>query len=267
MKVGFYQFFPEFGNKEANIEKVLTTLENKKADLIVLPELFNTGYQFISKDEVSEFAEEIPDGLTSQSLLEISRKTNISIIAGLCEKENGKIYNTSVFVTPSGIIGSYRKIHLFFEETFWFEPGDRGFDVYSFEDINVGMLICFDWVFPEAARILSLRGADIIVHPSNLVLPYCQNAMVTRSIENSVFSITANRIGSERRGGKKELNFTGGSQVTGPRGNVLLKAGDNGEELGIVEINPYESRNKKLSEINDLFGDRRTLFYSDLVKS
>ena len=127
-------------------------------------------------------------------------------------------------------------------------------------------MICFDWIFPESARILALKGADIIAHPSNLVLPYCQDAMITRSIENGVFTVTTNRIGSEKRGGKKELKFTGGSQVTGTKGEVLLKANDVEDKLGIVEIVPEKARDKQITQYNNIITDRRKSLYNDLIQ-
>ncbi|RKY84372.1 acyltransferase [candidate division KSB1 bacterium] len=266
MRVGFYQFSPEFGNKKANLEKIRFVLRDTDADLIVLPELFSTGYQFVDKKEVLELAEKIPDGFTTGELMKISNENNVSIVAGICERDDEKLFNSAVLVTPSGFTGKYRKTHLFFEEKLFFEPGDTDFNVFTVGGINIGIMVCFDWIFPEAARILSLRGADIIAHPSNLVLPYCQEAMKTRSIENSVFTITANRIGNEKRGNKKELNFTGGSQITGPDGEILLKAGNNEEKLGVVDIEPGKARNKKLNKYNDIIRDRKKHLYSELLK-
>ena len=266
MKAGFYQFYPEFGNREKNVKKVREVLHDCKADLIVLPELFNTGYQFINKDEVVELAEEIPGGFTTNALIEISKENNLILIGGICENYKGKLYNSSVLVSQGNYIGRYRKIHLFFEEKLFFEPGDEGYRVFNVNGINIGMMICFDWIFPEAARILSLNGADIIVHPSNLVLPYCQEAMKTRSIENSVFTVTTNRIGSEKRGGKDELIFTGGSQVTGIRGEILMRAGVDEEKLGFVNIEPFDARDKKVTQYNHVLKDRRQKLYSDLTR-
>ena len=94
------------------------------------------------------------------------------------------------------------------------------------------MMICFDWIFPETARLLALAGADVIAHPSNLVLDWCQTAMVTRCLENNIFSVTANRYGTEKRTGTS-LTFTGGSRICAPRGQVLADAAESGDELRI----------------------------------
>ena len=181
-------------------------------------------------------------------------------MAGIAEKHNGTYYNSSVFVDENGLVGLYRKIHLFDQEKVWFEPGNLRFQVWDFQDTKIGMMICFDWIFPEAARILALKGADIICHPSNLVLPYCQDAMLTRCIENHIFAITANRIGTERNG-ERELTFTGASQITGVKGNVLYRASIDAVEAVVKDIDPKLSRNKYATQNNHIFLDRRPGMY------
>jgi predicted amidohydrolase len=265
MKVGFIQFDPVFGDIEGNIDTVKRLADSADADLFVLPELFNTGYLFTSHEEVAELSEEIPSGRTTEALSDLSRKKNAWIVAGLAERSGKNFYNSAVLVGPDGYRATYRKIHLFFEETVWFNPGDGEFQVYDIGGCTIGIMICFDWIFPESMRVLSLMGADVICHSANLVLPFCQDAMKTRCLENRVFAVTANRTGTEERGGKS-LYYTGKSQITGTRGNVLFQAGEGIEEVGIVEIDVNEARNKEVNEYNNLFDDRRTDFYSALLK-
>ena len=155
----------------------------------------------------------------------------------------------------------YRKIHLFYKEKNWFSPGDTDLELFRIDDVRIGVIICFDWIFPEATRTLALKGADVICHPSNLLFPYAQNAMLTRSIENRVYTVTANRIGSEDRDGNK-YNFTGMSQITSPKMELLMRASENKEEVGISEIDVRLSRDKAITSLNDIFEDRRTGFYS-----
>ncbi|MDA8106824.1 MAG: acyltransferase [Nitrospiraceae bacterium] len=261
MKAGFFQFSPLFGDVAGNVEKVGRALAGKQVDLLVLPELFNTGYQFVSKDEVARLSEEVPSGFTTQKLIELSKEKNAHIVAGLAERQGNVFFNSAVLTGPDGFIGRYRKTHLFFEENLWFSPGDSGFGVWDTPVGRIGIMICFDWFFPESARTLALQGADIIAHPSNLVLPNCPDSMPTRCLENRVFAVTADRTGKEQRGGKEGLEFIGTSEIVSPSGKVLLRAGRTTEELGIVEIDVTEARNKELNRFNNLFRDRRKDFY------
>jgi predicted amidohydrolase len=121
-------------------------------------------------------------------------------------------------------------------------------------------MICFDWIFPEAARSLALLGADLIAHPSNLVLPYCHAAMVTRALENGVFTATANRVGTESRAGRS-LTFTGGSRIIDPRGRVLAEAGTATEETLVVDLDPAAARDKMITDHNHRLADRRPGLY------
>lgn len=260
MKVGVLQFSPEFGAKEKNLTRVETLLHNADADLIVLPELFTTGYLFLSSEELKGFAEPIP-GETTRRLGVVAKNNNFSIVAGIAERASGRCYNSAVLVRPDGSFQVYRKAHLFRDEKFIFAAGDGPLVVFDVRGAKIGMLICFDYIFPEATRTLVLKGAQIICHPANLVLPvYGQEVPRTRAIENRVFFVTANRFGGEERGDKK-INFTGESQVVNPKGEVLFRAAPAGEVLKIIEIDPAEADNKKVTELNDLLLDRRTDLY------
>ena len=260
MKVGFFQFSPRLGRKEENLERAIGSIRGAKADLLVLPELFNTGYLFENKEELKRSAEFIPDGITFRKMADLAAREKVNLVFGLAEKEGEDCFNSSVLVTPGGGFWVYRKLHLFDREKLWFSPGDRELEVVEIDGAKVGMMICFDWIFPEVARILALKGAQIICHPSNLILPFCQHAMITRCVENGVFAITTNRIGTEERG-KIKLTFTGNSQVTDPKGNVLAKADGSQEGVWTVDIDPALARDKRFTPGNDLFADRRTEFY------
>ncbi len=265
MRVSFYQSSPAYGEVEHNVSATLGALDRVKADLFVLPELFSTGYLFGSRREVVRLAEPVPSGPTTRLLIRYCRTKGCAIVAGIAEAAGSRYYNSAVLVGPEGFVGLYRKTHLFDHEKKWFDPGNLGFRVWEYGSTGIGLMICFDWIFPEAARTLALQGADIICHPSNLVLPYCQAAMVTRSIENGVFIVTANRIGSDRRGGTK-ISFSGQSQITDPRGRVLARAARMSEKVLAVDIDPTSARNKKFTPGNHLFHDRRPAFYSELAR-
>ena len=261
MRIGIYQSNPRFGEVEKNLGQVIDAIDSIQADLVVLPELFSTGYQFISKEEVMELAEEIPSGPSCLKLIEFARRKKIFMVFGIAEKEGDKLFNSAALIGPDGFIGSYRKTHLFFEEKLFFNPGDTGLMVYDIGIARLGIMICFDWWFPEAARTLALKGAEIICHPANLVLQGCQRSMVTRSLENAVYTATANRIGSESRGGKEELVFTGKSQVISPGGEKLLGLSRDKEEASVVEIDVKKARDKSITSFNDRFKDRRPEIY------
>ena len=156
MRVGFFQFSPRFGEVDQNINFIQKRLDKVNADLVVLPELFATGYQFKSKKEVAELSEKIPDGKTTRRLEEIARKRKLWIVGGLPERKGKRLFNSAVLIGPKGYAGTYRKIHLFDEEKKWFTPGGEGFRVFRVGKVRVGMMICFDWIFPESARSLAL---------------------------------------------------------------------------------------------------------------
>lgn len=265
MKIGFLQFNPTFGEVERNLYHVASLLGGVRADLLVLPELFNTGYLFTSRKEAQDLAEEVPGGRTTAALIRMAKKSGAHIVAGIAERDGDRIYNAALLVAPGGYVATYRKIHLFFEEKLWFHPGDGEPEVFDIGSCRVGVMVCFDWFFPETARVLALKGADVICHSANLVLPYCQDAMVTRCLENRVFAVTCNRTGSEERGGKT-LAYTGRSQIVDPRGNVLYRAGQETDEVHVVEADMTAARDKQLNEHNNLFNDRRPRFYGALMR-
>src|SRR5262249_1905702 len=142
-----------------------------------------------------------------------------------------------------------------------FDAGETAPPVLHVSDVGVGLMICFDWVFPEVARTLALRGAQILAHPSNLVMPWCQAAMLTRSLENRVFSIPATRTGSEPKPDGSTTTFPGRSQVVSPRGELLLRAPQTGELAAAIEIDPAEALDKHINPRNDLFAERRPELY------
>ena len=262
MKAGFYQFNPSFGDVDSNLAKVRNAVRDQEIDLLVLPEFFTTGYQFISNDEVAELAEEIPKGKTTDALITLSKEKKSFIVAGLPEKAGKVLYNSAVLTGPEGFIGLYRKTHLFFEETLYFTPGDTGFKVWDTSLGRIGIMICFDWFYPESMRTLALAGAEVIAHPSNLVLPFCPDSMPVRCLENMAFAITANRTGTEQRGGKEPLTFIGKSEVVSPRGKILIRAPEDDEAFMTVDIDPEEAKDKSLNQYNNLFRDRRPDQYS-----
>ncbi len=157
MKIGFVQFNPAFGQVTKNLSTIHRLVSSVKADLLVLPELCLSGYNFVSMDEVRQLSE-TSDGPSIKSLKLLSKKTGTILVAGFAEKSGSKTYNSAILIRPSGKTDIYRKTHLFWNEKKWFAPGDTGFKVYRAGQTKIGMMICYDWFFPEAARSLALAG-------------------------------------------------------------------------------------------------------------
>ena len=259
MKVGFFQFRPKFGKILANLKTVINSLSHCKADLVVLPELPFTGYFFQNRSEALSLSEDPEKSDTTAALIKLCRERNFYLVTGFAERRKDKCFNSALLLGPEGIIHIYRKIHLFNEEKNWFDPGDVPLSVQEVRDAKIGMMIC-----PEVTRSLSVLGADIICHPSNLVLNYCQQTMLSRCLENHVFAITANRFGKDIRP-QGELKFTGKSQIVAPKGILLHRAKSQQSELYITEINPSAAREKRITPLNDIMKDRRPEFYNPLV--
>ncbi|MBN1164399.1 MAG: acyltransferase [Candidatus Krumholzibacteriota bacterium] len=264
MRIGFLQLRSKFGETKQNVKKAVSLLNRVSDATVVLPELFNTGYLFKNRQELVSLAERVPEGYTTSELKKIAKKKNLNLVFGIAQKSGKKFYNSAVYLSSKGKIEVYQKVHLFDREKLFFNAG-KSLKVISTPEAKLGMLICFDWIMPEVSRVLTLKGAQILVHPANLVLPWGQAAMKTRCVENGVFGVTANRIGTERRG-TLNLTFTGGSQVIGPRGESLVFAGDRSESLKVVEINVEEADNKNITSTNHILNDRFPTLYTPLIR-
>ncbi|MBI2421406.1 MAG: hypothetical protein HYV27_01160 [Candidatus Hydrogenedentes bacterium] len=261
---GFVQYHVHFGDWDANARAAEAGIRAcEGADLLVLPELAFSGYDFLDRDEVRSLAEDPASGPTATMLRELAAALNVTLVAGYAEAAAGGCCNSAMLVTPQGAVHNYRKLHLFNREKELFLPGDGVPPVFETPAGRIGVMICFDWFFPETARCLALKGAQIVAHPSNLVLPWCQQAMFARSVENHVFSITANRIGTEDRAGRS-LTFTGGSQLLDCSGQCLARAALDAPAQAIVALDPAEADNKVIAGTNHLFEERRPAMYDAL---
>jgi predicted amidohydrolase len=254
MRVAVVQTHPVFGETEANIERALALVADVRADLFVLPELCTSGYNFTSTGEALSLAESA-EGSTFRAMAAFARRKSAYIVYGFAEKAD-RLYNSCALVGPHGLVGIYRKVHLFAREKLIFAPGNLSFPVFDLPFGRVGMMICFDWIYPESARTLTLKGAHLIAHPSNLVLPHCPDAMVVRCLENGIFAVTADRVGREDRGGVN-LRFIGTSEIISPQGEILARLDSEKEGVGVVEIDLARANTKRVTELNDLLRDRR----------
>lgn len=258
IKIGVGQANFKVGDRQGNLKLIALLLheaEQARVDLLVLPELANSGYTFNSREEAEAVAEIVGEGPVCQMLQGWSAPDRM-VVSGLCEKGADALYNSAVVYSGGELETVYHKIHLFAKEKLWFRAGNEPAPVFSFRGCQLGVMICFDWIFPEMARSLALRGAQAILHPANLVLPFCQKAMVTRSLENRVFTATANRCGTDR-----ELSFSGLSQVTAPNGSVLTQAGANFQGVVYADVDLAAADNKWITPQNHVLQDRHPELY------
>jgi predicted amidohydrolase len=264
-RAGFVQGKPRFGHPGENLELGLSLAAKLDADLVVLPELWSSGYVFSAAAEVESLAEDPVRGLTGRALAAVARRERRHYVAGFPERYRGRFYNSAMLVGPGGVRTVYRKLHLFEREAVWFSPGNLPLSVHKVGPARVGLMICFDWRFPEVARVLSLLGADVLAHPSNLVFHQAQEAMRVRSLENRVYTVTANRTGTETRPDGR-VPFTGRSQIVDPAGEVVARAGVRETVARAVDVDLAATRRKQLTRITPLFTNRRPEFYKELVR-
>lgn len=256
IKIALVQFEPIKNDIEKNLIKAFDLIEkNKGADIYLFPELFLSSYLFESIDEVKKLSLLQSDPIFDR-IYKFTEINKIAIAGGYIENESGRFFNSAFLIGEGKFLLNYRKVHLFNDEKDFFTPSVSGFKVAEYRSVKFGIMICFDWIFPEAARTLALKGAQVILHPANLVLPYCQDAMITRALENRVFIATANRVGVEKIK-NKNLKFTGKSQIVDPSGKRLKILSSTKEMVGIIEINPELANNKQITPKNNVLLDRR----------
>jgi predicted amidohydrolase len=239
------------------------------AQLTVFPECTTTGYCFESLNEAVEVAQPLM-GENFQCVHQMCVELDTMVVFGFLELVEEGVYNTVAMVGPSGLIASYRKIHLPFLGVDRFTlPGDRPFAVVDTSVARIGLNICYDSSFPEAARALAIEGADLIALPTNwpptsgLAAEIIPNA---RALENHVYFMAINRIGSERG-----IDFVGKSKICDPTGRSLAFANHAREEILFAEIDPQFARQKHLVNVPgvhevDRLRDRRPEFYGPLLK-
>ncbi len=265
MRLALAQNNPTLGRVSENLAALRALVGETPFDLLVLPELFATGYYFSNRDQAEGLSEEVPGGPTTTFLQELAASRGGFVCGGLVERSGGQLYNSALLVGPEGVITNYRKLHLFFEEQLWFTAGDQPPVVHDLGFARVGLIICYDWRFPEVARGLALQGAQLLLHPANLVQPYCQEAMITRCLENGLFAATANRVGIDTKINGERLHFTGRSQVIAPDGQRLCSAGVDAPQILSLDIDPAKADNKQVTPYNHLLADRRPEHYQALL--
>jgi len=252
LKTAQIQFDPQVGELERNFNKVAELLtKTGNARLVILPELANSGYNFIDREHAFTLATTVEKSDYVAILAETASKQNQYIVTGFHEKEGEELFNTSLLISPRGVIGKYRKIHLFMNEKQIFTRGKLGLPLFKLDGYKLGMLICFDYFFPEIWRIMALKGADIIAHPSNLVTFQAYKVVPAQAAINRFFIFTANRIGTER-----DISFSGRSFAVDPEGDVIAEASKDKEDILFTVIDPIKARNKLITEKNHVLDDR-----------
>jgi len=234
LRAGFFQFDCRYGQPEANRERVKNALKGQEFDLLVLPELFTTGYFFPGPKVAREFSEKIPEGPTTEFLIRLARKHQAYIIAGIAEIGPCSAYNSAVVIGPGGFIGHHRKIHLTGLEAKIFDRGDR-ISIFDLNGVMIGLAICYDLWFPELTRKFQKNRVQLICHPANFGGTMSLDIARARAIENVAGVITANRIGVENSP-EGEERFRGESRIIDCQGEILAGAGSN-EALIIEEFN------------------------------
>jgi len=272
---------------EENIQKNIKNIKEAKkrgAELICLSELHNTIY-FCQKEDVNffEFAETIP-GKSTELYLKVAKSLKVHLLISLFEKRDRGIYhNTALLIDENGnIAGKYRKMHIpddpGFYEKFYFTPGDTGFTPVETSLGRIGILVCWDQWFCEPARILALKGAEIIVYPTaigwdptdsdeekNRQLDSWITVQRGHAIENGIFIAAINRVGNEKiTASERGINFWGNSFVCGPQGEIIAKASDSKEEIIVAEID--KSRIENVRRIWPFFRDRRIDAFEEILK-
>ncbi|MET0462883.1 MAG: carbon-nitrogen hydrolase [Chitinophagaceae bacterium] len=254
VKVGLVQMSCS-GDKTANLQKAIEKTREaaaKGAQIVCLQELFTSLY-FCDVEDYENFklAEAIP-GPSTASLSEVAKELGVVIIASLFEKRaEGLYHNTTAVIDADGsYLGKYRKMHIpddpAYYEKFYFTPGDLGYKVFKTKFATIGILICWDQWYPEAARITSLMGAQVLFYPTAIGWATSQddktnteqyNAWQTiqrsHSVANGLHVVSVNRVGLEQDGAMK---FWGGSFVSNPFGTVVYQASHDQEEIHVEEL-------------------------------
>ena len=268
--VAAIQMEPRVGQVDRNRAHSLDLIAqaaDRGATLAVLPELTNSGYVFESRDEAVSLAEDARTGATVRAWSALAAQRGLHLVAGLCERAGDDIFNSAVVIGPGGVLGVFRKIHLWDQENRFFTPGNLGFPALDLPFGKLGVMICYDGWFPESYRACALAGSDIVCIPTNWVPMPAQPAgrevmantlVMAGAHSNGVFVVAADRIGVERG-----QPFLGNSIIVGPTGFPLAgPAPADAEAILTAEIVPATaSASRRLNSFNHLLENRRTAQY------
>lgn len=272
--VACVQFEPKIGELEANRRtglELIAEVADAGANLVVLPELSDSGYVFETRAEAFALSGTAAETGTVRAWAEIARARDLHIVGGFCERDRGKLFNSAAIVGPDGLIGVYRKTHLWDAENLWFDPGDLGYPVFATPLGRIGALICYDGWFPEAWRLLAMQGADIVCVPTNWVpmpsqpaaLPAMSNILCMGAAHSNSFCVAA----ACRTGIERGQPFIGQSLIVNHEGwPVAGPASQDRTETLVGRLNLADARRKRrLNDFNQLLRDRRTDLYGEML--
>jgi predicted amidohydrolase len=278
VRLAVAQYAPRVGDIEGNRGAAVgwaRRADEQDVDLLVLPELASSGYVFESEAEAARTAETGQHGALVAALTQVCARRGMHCVVGLNETDGEVRHNSAVLIGPTGALATYRKLHLFNDEQSWFEPG-VDLPVVQLPFGRVGMVICYDLWFPEAARALALAGAEVIAVPTNWVASfrrrlyddagYCQGDIVAMATaaQNGAVVACADRIGVER-----EVRFLGASLIVGADGwPVAGPAGPEEETLLVADVDlDGVAAARRRTPRNHLLEDRRPDSYNAVVIS
>jgi predicted amidohydrolase len=269
-KLAVVQMDPKIGERARNRAAIVARIAEAAdagANLVVFPECAVSGYVFDSAEAAAPSAETVP-GETTEAVERACRERGVYAIVGMLEREGGALYNSAFVAGPEGLVANYRKCHLPVLGIDRYVARGEALPVVELPFARIGILICYDVRFPEAARSLTLRGADILVVPTNWpegAESAPEFLTRARAWENRVYVAACNRVGEERG-----ARFIGRSQIVAPDGSFLAQADGTSETMLTAEIDPARAREKRLviraGEFElDPIGGRRPDLYGDLI--
>ena len=255
----------ELSRNRADARAAIVEAAGRGARIVVLPELMNSGYVFTDAAEARACAEPL-DGPTVGDWTALAREHELVIVGGVCEDDASVLRNTSVIVDPTGLRAAYRKAHLWDRESLFFEPGAERPAVVETEHGRIGTMVCYDLEFPEWVRLAALAGADLLCAPTNW--PREPRPATERPAEvvrvqagassNRMFIAVCDRCGTERG-----VEWVSGTAIVGPDGFPLAGpvCGDEPTTI-IAACDLSRARDKRTSQRNDVFADRRPELYA-----
>ncbi|QDT03358.1 N-carbamoyl-D-amino acid hydrolase [Rubripirellula lacrimiformis] len=267
MKIACVQTDVVFADIAANVARVLKWMElagRANADLVVFPECMLCGYGYEDRQEAAQQALSM-DSPVFASIAQSAAEHQLNVTLGFLEADGDRLFNSSALIGPKGVVGNYRKIHLpHIGVDRFVDRGDIPYRTLAAREANVGLAICYDSSFPEPIRILGLEGADVIALGTNWPVTASRTAEIVpaaRSMENHLFFVAANRVGTERG-----FEFCGMSSICGPDGVVLVASPDAEETMLMADIDLAEARNKRIERtagkhVIHRMNDRRPEFY------